>query len=153
MSKQDTLRTLLEPAVVGLGYELVGIEFLSRGKFSSLLRIYIDHPDGVGVDDCEAVSRQVSAILDVEDTVQGRYSLEISSPGLDRPLFSLAHFERFVGRDIAFRMQSPINGRRNFTGTLRGVENGNILLEVSGEVLVLSWDLIEKANLVPDIQF
>lgn len=153
MSKQDTLRTLLEPAITGLGYELVGIEFLSRGKFSSLLRFYIDHPDGVGVDDCEAVSRQVSAILDVEDVVQGRYTLEVSSPGLDRPLFTLANYERFIGRDITVRMQAPINGRRNFTGTLKGVENGNVLLEVGGEVLVLSWDLIEKANLVPDIQF
>ena len=106
------LRKLLEPAVSALGFELVGVEFVSGRR--GLLRLYIDSEDGVTIDDCQAVSHQVSGLLDVEDPIQGQYSLEVSSPGLDRPLFRAADFERFAGHEVSLRLVAPVEGRRKF---------------------------------------
>ena len=155
-----SLRKLIEPAIAALGYELVGTEYLPQGKHS-LLRVYIDCPDGIKVEDCERVSHQVSGLLDVEDSIQGQYTLEVSSPGLDRPLFTIEHFDRFVGQQIKVRLKLPLigqeNGQRNFTGKLLGTRDGVVLMQAettgkSGEAVqefAFPLDKIEAARLVP----
>lgn len=145
------LRTLLEPAVVALDCELVGIEYLPSGKHS-LLRIYIDKPGGVTVDDCSAVSYQVSGLLDVEDPVPGHYTLEVSSPGLDRPLFQAQDFERFAGHEVKLRTRFPIDGQRNFRGLLQGLQEQQVVIEEhDGKRVSLPLDQVEQARLVPDL--
>lgn len=144
------LQELIEPIVSGMGYELVGSEWLSRSG-SSLVRLYIDRAGGVTIDDCEKVSHQVSGVLDVEEVVRGPYTLEVSSPGLDRPLFTPAHFVRYLGREVKIRTQIPVDGRRNFRGTLRSANETNVVLSVDGVDVTLTFDQIEKANLVPDL--
>ncbi len=141
------LQAIIEPAVSALGYELVGIEHLSQGKHS-VLRVYIDHEDGISVDDCAEVSHQVSAVLDVEDPITGLYTLEVSSPGLDRPLFTEAHYVRYVGQLAEIRSHSPIDGRRRFKGRLQAVQDGQVVIEVDGVEYSIALDNIEKANLV-----
>lgn len=151
--RQDpfNLRALLEPAVTALGCELVGIEYVPSGKHS-VLRLYIDKPDGVTVDDCSAVSYQVSGLLDVEDPIPGHYTLEVSSPGLDRPLFQAGDFERFAGREIKLRMRLPIEGQRNFRGLLQGLQAQQVVIEVQdGKRVNLPLDQVEQARLVPDV--
>ena len=145
------LRDLLEPAVTALGCELVGIEYRPSGKHS-LLRGYIDKPDGVTVDDCTAVSYQVSGLLDVEDPVPGHYTLEVSSPGLDRPLFQAHDFERFAGHEVKVRMRFPVEGQRNFRGLLQGLQEQQVVIqEQDGKRVSLPLEQIEQARLVPDI--
>lgn len=144
------IQALIQPAVQALGYELVGIEHLSQGRHS-LLRIYIDSEDGITLDDCERVSHQVSGLLDVEDAIHGHYNLEVSSPGLDRPLFSEEQFQRFSGKEAKVRLSVPMDGRKNFTGVIRGVSDGKVILEVDQQTVELPFDSIEKANLNPDI--
>ena len=141
---------LLNPVVKGMGYEFVGAEFIAEGK-RSVLRIYIDRNDGISVDDCERVSRQVSAVLDVEDPIPGQYVLEVSSPGLDRPLFTLAQFERFAGYAAKIRLRQPLQGRKNFTVVLRGVSDNDVHFEVDGEPGHVDFDDIDQARLVPDL--
>ncbi len=144
------LLNLIEPVVAGLGYELVGVEHLPQGHHS-LLRIYIENRDGgVTVTDCENVSRQVSIVFDVEDPIAGRYSLEVSSPGLDRLLFQVRDYERFIGREIKVQLATPINGRRKMTAKLLGVAEGVITVEFEGEALQFSFDNVDKARLVPE---
>lgn len=145
-----TVEQLIEPVIVALGYEFVGVEYSPQGR-QSLLRIYIDNPDGITVDDCERVSRQVSAVLDVEDPIQGQYRLEVSSPGLDRPLFTLEQFSRFVGKTVKLRLVAPKEGRRNFSGTLKQVDNESVMIEQDGEDLALPFGQIDKAHLVPEM--
>jgi ribosome maturation factor RimP len=144
---------LIEPVVSSLGYELVGIEFL-QGK-GAILRVYIDHESGIKIDDCERVSHQLSGLLDVEDVIKGRYALEVSSPGLDRPLFTLDQFQRFVGSEVRIRLVRPIEGRRNFHGVLLGIEKDDaapeVVLEMDGTQVRLPFNDIDKANLVPQI--
>ncbi len=144
------IRDVIEPAVTGLGYELVGVEYLSQGRHSTL-RIYIDHEDGITLDDCGRVSHQVSGVLDVEDVIKGNYALEVSSPGLDRPLFTLEHFVRFQGREAKVRLRVAQEGRKKFTGLILGVEGEQVLLQVDGQTVALPIGIVEKANLVPDI--
>ncbi|MCI0505241.1 MAG: ribosome maturation factor RimP [Gammaproteobacteria bacterium] len=144
------IQALIEPAVATLGYELVGVEYLSQGRHS-LVRIYIDSEDGVTLDDCERVSHQVSGILDVEDVIHGQYSLEVSSPGLDRPLFSMNHFKRFIGKQVKIRLSIPMEGRRNFSGVIRDAGDNHVVLEVDTQEIELPFNAIEKANLVPKI--
>ncbi|MBA3580880.1 MAG: ribosome maturation factor RimP [Gammaproteobacteria bacterium] len=139
---------LVEPVVEGLGYELVGVEFGQHGG-QSVLRIYIDKPDGLTVEDCERVSKQVSALLDVEDPISGAYDLEVSSPGLDRPLFRLRDFERFSGEQIKVRLFDNVNGRRNFKGLLLGVQDGHVVIKVDEDEFKLEFEQIDKAKLVP----
>ena len=152
MPRESTeLRELIEPAVTALGYELVGVEF-THGK-TGVLRVYIDHPEGIGVDDCEAVSHQVSGILDVEDPIRGRYTLEVSSPGLDRPLYRARDFERFAGSEVNLRLLAPLEGRRKFTGVLNGMRDGRVVLQMNDdEELVVALDEIDQARLVPDFK-
>jgi len=144
------LQALIEPTVVALDYEFVGIEYLSQGKHS-LLRVYIDSEDGITLDDCSKVSHQISGLLDVEDVIPGQFNLEVSSPGLDRPLFTLEHFQRFIGSEIKISLSMPVENRRKLTGRLCGVDEKEIVLNVDNADIHLHFDDIEKANLVPDI--
>ena len=145
----DKVLSIINPSVHDLGYELLGVEYVSSGK-RSILRLYIDSEEGIGVNDCEVVSRQVSVIMDVEDPISGHYNLEVSSPGAERPLFSIAHYMRFLGHDVRLRTYRPIEGRRNFTGAIGSVSEKSNALELVTELgsVNLDLDLIEKANLV-----
>ena len=145
----DELQKLLEPTVERLGYELTDLDVRLSGK-GGLLRLTIDKPDGIGLDDCEAVSRAVGALLDVEDPLQGEYNLEVSSPGLDRKLTKVEHFQRFEGETLKVTMRFPIEGRRRFRGTLLSSDDRNIVVEVDGESHSLPLSMIDTARLVPD---
>ena len=145
-----TVKALIEPVVTGLGYELVGMEYLAQGHHS-LLRVYVDSDAGITVDDCADVSRQLGAMLDVEDPLPGAYSLEVSSPGLDRPLFEAADFERFSGQQVRIRLVAPLDGQRQFKGVLKGIQNNNVLLMEDGQEVSVPLDRIAKANLVADL--
>ena len=147
-SKHDTLVKLLTPVVESLGCELWGLEYMSQGRHSTL-RLYIESPDGIGLEECEKVSRQVSSVMDVEDPITGEYSLEVSSPGLDRPLYSLEQFQRYIGERLSVKLRSAFDGRRKFSGQLKGIENEEIILVVDGHEYLLPIELIEKANIVP----
>jgi ribosome maturation factor RimP len=149
MSSSQRLNDLLQPLVEQLGYEFVGLEYLNNPK-QSVLRIYIDGEDGVGLEDCERVSREVAALLDVEDPIKGHYNLEISSPGLDRPLFTPEQFERFTGEEAKVTAFAPVDGRRKFKGVIEGIDGSMIRLTVDGEAVELEHANIAKARLVPD---
>ncbi|MGB2054932.1 MAG: ribosome maturation factor RimP [Porticoccaceae bacterium] len=143
------LRQLLQPVVEALGCELWGLELQSGGK-TKLLRIYIDRAEeGVGIEDCERVSRQSSAVLDVEDAINGEYILEVSSPGMDRPLYELSQYEQFIGEDISLRLRFPYEGRRNFKGRLTGVDGDEIIVVATDHEFLFPVEGIEKANVVP----
>lgn len=145
------LTELLGPAVEALGCELVGIEYLPSGKHS-VLRLYIDKPEGVTLDDCQSVSHQVSGILDVEDPIAGQYTLEVSSPGLDRLLFTAKDFERFAGHRVTIRNRLPIDGRRKFSGILLGLEHDDVVIRIDDDTeILLPLDQIDQARLVPEI--
>lgn len=144
------LRGRLESGVQALGFELVDVE-LTGGRQHQTLRVYIDGPRGVTVDDCADVSRQLSAILDVEDPFSGSYTLEVSSPGLDRPLVAPADFRRFEGAVIKVRLLHGLDCRRNFTGRLVETTADGVVVEVDGERFSLPFDAIERARLVPQI--
>lgn len=149
MAQAEKLEQLIEPAIVALGYELVGVEYKPQGRHS-LLRVYIDKPEGITVEDCERVSHQVSGILDVEDPIQGQYTLEVSSPGLERPLFRPAHYERFAGSQVQLRLKVPVEGRRKFKGRLVALRGDAAALEVDGIERVFPLADIEHAHVVPD---
>lgn len=131
-----------------VGMELWGIEFLSQGKHS-ILRVYIDSENGVTIDNCEAASHQVSGILDVEDPINGEYNLEVSSPGMDRPLFNFDQFAAYEGELIKVRLQMAVNGMRNFTGKLLEAKDDALTFQVDNQQLTVSINQIDKANLVP----
>ena len=144
------LTSLISPAVEALGLECLGVEY-GQHTSSSLVRIYIDAVDRpVTVDDCEAVSREVSGLMDVNDPISGHYTLEVSSPGFDRPLFAPAHFARFVGKIAKLAVSLPIAGRRRFQGPIMGVEGETVMLSQDGVEIAIAHDNIEKARLVPD---
>jgi len=147
-SKLEQLQAMLAPVIESLGYQCWGIEFISQGRHS-LLRVYIDHANGILIDDCEAVSRQVSAVLDVEDPISSEYTLEVSSPGMDRPLFTLEQFAKHVGEQVKIKLRSPFEGRRNFQGLLRSVEGQDVVVLVDDHEFLLPIDLIDKANIIP----
>ena len=147
-SKLEQLQALLAPVVEALGYVCWGVEYISQGRHS-LLRVYIDHPNGILVEDCEAVSRQVSGVLDVEDPITNEYTLEVSSPGMDRPLFTLEQFAAHAGEQIKVKLRSPFDGRRNFQGLLRGVEDQDVVVQVDEHEYLLPIEMIDKANVVP----
>ncbi len=143
----DSLAAMLKPVVEGLGYRLWGIEFRSS-QHHALVKLYIDHDQGISVDDCADVSQQVSALLDVEDPINVGYTLEVSSPGIERPLMELAHYREYIGHDIKLRLSWAIEQRKNFLGTLVGVGDDKIRLEVDGETFELPVNAIKRANLI-----
>lgn len=147
-SKLEQLQGLLAPVVVALGYQCWGIDFSSQGKHS-VLRIYIDKEGGVLVDDCAIVSRQISGVLDVEDPISTEYTLEVSSPGMERPLFTIEQFALYAGEQVKIKLRSPFEGRRNFQGLLRGVEEQDVVVQVEDHEFLLPIDLIDKANIIP----
>ena len=146
----EKLNELLQPLVTDLGLEFVGIEF-SPGRGSSLLRVYIDAPGRpVAIEDCERVSREISALMDVNDPIEGQYTLEVSSPGIDRPLFTLEHFTGFIGSTVKLNVALPIDGRHRFQGAIKDVEEDRIHLNQDGKDVVINHVNIVKAKLVPD---
>lgn len=151
--RQD-LRTLsrkLAAVVEAMGYELVGVEFHPH-RASALLRVYIDSESGVTLDDCQRVSHQLSGVLEVEDPIEGRYSLEISSPGLERPLFEARHFVRFSGSEVRIQLRELLDGRRKLIGRLLGMRDDNVVVvDHEGREWQVPLDLIEKARLVPEL--
>ena len=144
----STLKALLQPVVEALGCELWGLQLESGGK-RKLLRIYIDREEGIAVEDCERVSRQSGAVLDVEDAISGEYVLEVSSPGMDRPLYELGQYERYIGEDVSLRLRFAYDGRRNFKGRLMGVDGDEIILVVADTEYLFPVEGIDKANVVP----
>jgi ribosome maturation factor RimP len=148
MRTRAELRKLLEPGVAATGFDLVEVE-LAGSHHHPTLRVYIDSPAGVNVDDCARVSRQLSALLDVEDPLPGHYTLEVSSPGLDRPLVKPKDFMRYVGETIKIKMQQPMLGRRNFSGRLVDVTADHVVIEVDKERFDLTFEGMERARLVP----
>ena len=145
----DQLSELLRPVVHGLGYELWELEYAPRAG-GGLLRLYIDSPNGISLDDCERVSHAVSDELDAIDPIPGRYTLEVSSPGLDRVLRTSGQFARFQGERVKLEMALPIDGRRRFLGRLLAVNEGEIVLEMEGRELRLPISGIHKARLEPE---
>ena len=144
--EQDLL-TMLTPAVEMLGFELHGLEFVQAGRHSTL-RVYIDHEDGISVDNCADASRQISAILDVEDPITNEYDLEVSSPGVDRPLFKQDHYEKAQGEEVRVRTKLPQDGRRNFKGDLIAVSSDMITLSSDGAEHLIMLSNIERANII-----
>ena len=152
---REQLRELLAPVVAGLGYQLWELEFLPRSG-GGTLRIYIDAAPGssergISLDDCERVSRAVSETLDATDPIPGHYTLEVSSPGLDRVLRTREHFERFAGERVRLEMMQPVEGRKRFSGRLLGVGASEITLELENGRISLPIDDIHRARLAPDI--
>lgn len=140
---------MLQPVVEGLGYEFWGLEYRTQGRHT-VLRIFIDDAEkGISVDDCEKVSRQISGVLDVEDPIQVEYTLEVSSPGMDRPLFQLAQYEAFAGHRVEIRLRMPFEGRRKFQGLLKGIEEADVVVVVDDHEYLLPFDSIERAHIVP----
>ncbi|MCG6900831.1 MAG: ribosome maturation factor RimP [Gammaproteobacteria bacterium] len=150
--KQDPLQIgkMLEPGIRSLGYELVGVEYQGGGRGGGLLRVYIDSEDGISADDCQKVSYQVSGVLDVEDPIPGHYTLEVSSPGLDRLLFRTKDFERFAGQLVKIRLAYPIEGQRRFKGRLLGMRGENVVIAEDDREISLPFDQVEQARLVPE---
>ena len=151
-SRQDKLTQLLKPAVEGLGYELVGIEHLPMGKHT-VLRIYIDSSDGITVTDCSSVSHQVSGVLEVEEPIKGAFTLEVSSPGIDRPLFSFEQFKQFVGSKVKLKLYHAVEGKRKIIGVIESVDGDDINISdtESGSVYQLQIDDVDKANVITDL--
>lgn len=163
--REDQIETLLAPTVEALGCELWGVEFMSQGRHSKL-RVYIERSDGVTVEDCERVSREVSDVLDVEDVIPSSYTLEVSSPGMDRILFKSGHFQANLGAVVDVRLNFPFEGRKHIVGVLAALENDEIVVrpqaqtggsaehegeeaEHEGEEYVLPLENVQRARLVP----
>jgi len=160
--RERQIEELIDPIVVALGCRVWGVSYLSQGKHS-VLRIYIEKEaidkeasaqaeeseSGITIDDCERVSRQVSELLDVEETINGEYTLEVSSPGLDRELFRPEHYSRVIGEKLDVRLSYPFEGRKKFVGQLVGVEDNEAIIQIDGEELLLPIETIQKARVVP----
>jgi ribosome maturation factor RimP len=146
----DQLIELIQPVVEAMGCELWGIEQLSMGRHSTI-KIYIDAEKGIDIEDCAKISRQVSSLLDVEDPVNGEYTLEVSSPGLDRRLFKIDHYAAFIGSEVRIRLKRPYEGRRKYSGQLRGIEGDEIILGYQDEEIMFPFEEIERANVVPSL--
>lgn len=144
------LRSLIEPVVTGMGFELWGVEYLTQGRYS-VLKIFIDSENGIDVDDCASVSRQVGSLLDVEEPLRGQYTLEVSSPGLDRRLFTFEQFDLMKGFQVKLKLNKPFDGKKRFTGLLVGTEDKEVVLRVGEEETLFPYEMIDRANVVPEI--
>lgn len=150
MAKLDQLTEMLKPAVDALGYEFVGVEYVGQGRHS-VLRVYIDHQEGITVDDCAKVSHQASGVLEMEDPINSAYTLEVSSPGIDRPLFTWEHFKAIEGQEVNLRCHTGVDGRRKFKGRLSKVDEHDLTVEVDNQSFQLAFNDIERANLIADL--
>jgi ribosome maturation factor RimP len=146
--KERELETLLAPTVAALGLRVWGIEYLGQGKHS-VLRIYIDRDEGVTIDDCEAVSKQVSEVLDVEDALPSSYTLEVSSPGMDRLLFKPEQYAESIGETVDVRLNYPFEGRRRVVGALTGLENDEMVVQVEDSEYQIPLSNVQRARIVP----
>ncbi|WP_320821175.1 ribosome maturation factor RimP [Thalassolituus sp.] len=151
MSKDTQLTEMIGPVVESMGFVYWGLEFSAQGRHS-LLRVFIDHEDGINVDHCASVSRQISSVLDVEDPITQEYTLEVSSPGMDRPLFTIEQYVAYTGHIIDVRLRMPFDGRRKFKGQLVGIEEQDIVMRVDDHEYLLPIELIDKANVVPQFK-
>lgn len=145
---ETQLTELLDASVNALGYELVGLEFIRAGEHSTL-RVFIDHKNGINVDGCAEVSRQISAVMDVEDPITVAYHLEVSSPGLERPLFKVAHYQQFIGHEVSLVLKMAMDNRRKWKGDIIAVEGELVTLKVDGNDETFALSNISKANLIP----
>lgn len=148
--QNNELYNIVESGVEAVDYQLWGLEYIP-GKHSGLLRVYIDSPDGIGLDDCEKASRQISAVLDVHDPIEGQYDLEVSSPGLDRPLFELEQYKSYVNRTIKLVLHTAVKEKRRFKAVLNQVNQDADSIQVTaldGDELTIEKANIAKANLV-----
>jgi ribosome maturation factor RimP len=148
--KDQQITDLLGATIEALGFELWGVEYLSQGRHS-LLRVYIDAEQGITVEDCALVSQQVGSVLDVEDPITGEYTLEVSSPGMDRLLFRLDQYPGYVGEVVDLRLRTPFEGRRKFKGVLTGIEGEDVVIRVDDHEYLLPHSAIEKARIQPRI--
>lgn len=149
-TRNSELNALLEPAINALGFRLWGIEYNPQGKYS-MLRVYIDKEEGVGIEDCAQASRQISSILDVEDPISGEFTLEVSSPGLDRVLFSLSQFEEYLGWHVNVRLTENFENKRKFVGQIKKVINDEVVMIIGEEEYTIPYELIDKANLLSQV--
>lgn len=147
MAEKRELKTMIAQAVAAVGFEFVGCEVVKSGR-SQIVRVYIDKPEGVTVDDCAMASKQIGSVLDAEQCMASQYNLEVSSPGLNRPLFELSQYKDFIGQTVHVKSRLAINGQRNFTGILRNVDESNVVLSVHDEEVSLPFASISKGNLV-----
>ena len=145
--RRKQLDQLFQPTVEKMGYEYIGHDMLLQGRFS-LLRIYITRESGLNIDDCAEVSHQISGVLEVEDIIKGQYQLEVSSPGLNRPLFTLAQFSGAIGQQVKLRVSMPIEQQRKFSGKLESVVDETITLLLDEKEVSIPYSIIEKANVV-----
>jgi len=157
MSVQEDLSRLIRPTVEAMAFEFVGLEYLSNPK-NRLVRVYIDRkpqvdgePEGISVEDCADVSNEISALLDVENPVSGHYSLEVSSPGVERPLFEPGHYRRFIGDRAKVHLFAPVDNRRKLTGRIIEADDDRVVIEVDGERIAVAFGDIRRANLKPDM--
>lgn len=150
-SKEAQLLEMISPVVESMDYIMWGLEYSAQGRHSTL-RIYIDHDNGITVDDCAAVSRQISAVMDVEDPISQEYTLEVSSPGMDRPLFTLEQFQRYINEWVEIRLRMPFEGRRKFKGVLVNIEDQDVVVQVDNTEFLLPIDMIEKAHVIPQFK-
>ncbi len=148
--QHNELIELLEPVVTALGYEMLGIEYFKQ-KDGSMLRLYIDNDAGITIDDCTRVNHQVIGVLDVHDPIKEKYFLEISSPGLDRPLFTLEQFQQFLGEKVKMKLREKIEERRKIKGVIKAVEETSVLIDEDGVDFLIPADVIDSAHLVPEI--
>jgi ribosome maturation factor RimP len=155
-AKDQQIQDLMRPSVEALGFDFWGLEYLSQGRHTTL-RLYIDRKDGIDgkdgitVDDCAAVSRQVSSVLDVEDPVRGEYTLEVSSPGVERLLFQLEQYRAYIGEWIEIRLRAPFEGRRKYKGTLKGIEQEDVVVQAGDDEFLLPYSMIDKAQVKPRV--
>jgi ribosome maturation factor RimP len=149
MRNSSAIKAMILPTVEALGYELWGCVYTTQGQ-RSVLRVYIDSEQGIKLVDCERVSRQISALFDVENPILTRYNLEVSSPGLNRPLFTTEQFQRFVGYKVSVQTHTAMGNQRKFKGLLKSTTEQGIVLNLEGEDLTLTWNNIMRANVLPE---
>jgi len=150
--KESRLTELLAPTVESLGFELWGLELISPNRHPTL-RLYIEREAGVSVDDCAEVSRHVSGVLDVEDPIQGEYTLEVSSPGVNRLLFRPEQYARYVGEPIEVRLRLPFEGRRKFRGWLMGLDKHDVVVRIDDHEFLLPLESVDRARIEPRLEF
>ena len=148
---KEQLTSLIEPVVVGLGCDLWGVEYLTQGRYS-VLKVYIDAKDGVNADDCARISRQISSLFDVEDPIKSKYTLEVSSPGIDRRLFTEAQYKLYKGAEIKMSLYAPYEGKRKYIGINCGIEDGDVVLRIGDDEYLFPLEDIDRANVVPTFE-